>query len=106
MVAWLWMILLLTVTHLGLADQGAGIRLVAILSALFYGIKVLVAVEARLAGGPVLGLRDWLAFALIWPGMQAAEFVYFGLHGVAMAIEQWLERHGKKLRGWLARVWV
>ena len=73
-VAWVWMALLIGVTHFALADEGAGFRLLVVLVALFYGIKALVAVEARLAGGPVLGVRDWLAFALVWPGMRPAEF--------------------------------
>lgn len=77
-VAWVWMALLIGAIHFAWADEGAGFRLLALLVALFYGIKTLVSVEARLAGGPVLGVADWLAFALVWPGMRPSEFARKG----------------------------
>lgn len=73
-VAWVWITSLVAAIHFGFANEGPGFRLLAVLFALFYGIKALVAVEARLTGLPALGVRDWSAFALLWPGMQPAEF--------------------------------
>ncbi|MCB9888264.1 MAG: hypothetical protein H6836_01720 [Planctomycetes bacterium] len=46
----------------------------ALLLVLCYGMKAVVAVEARASGLQPLGLARWLAFAAIWFGMQPREF--------------------------------
>jgi alginate O-acetyltransferase complex protein AlgI len=52
------------------ADQPAGFRMLAIMGALLYGLKAVVAVESRAAGGARLGPAAWLGFAALWPGMR------------------------------------
>jgi len=52
------------------AAEPAGFRMLAIIGALLYGMKAVVAVEARAAGGAPLGPAAWLGFAALWPGMR------------------------------------
>lgn len=52
------------------AAEPAGFRMLAIIGALLFAMKAVVAVEARAAGGTRLGAAEWLAFAALWPGMR------------------------------------
>lgn len=56
------------------AGEPAGFRMLAIIAALLYGMKAVVAAESRLAGKPPLSLAKWLAFCLLWFGMRPAVF--------------------------------
>jgi alginate O-acetyltransferase complex protein AlgI len=54
--------------------EPAGIRMLAIIGALLYGMKAVVTVEARAHGMPVPSPWRWLGFAALWPGMRPALF--------------------------------
>jgi alginate O-acetyltransferase complex protein AlgI len=54
--------------------EPAGVRMLAIIGALLYGMKAVVTVEAR----PGLSPWQWLGFAALWPGMRPALFVDAG----------------------------
>jgi alginate O-acetyltransferase complex protein AlgI len=56
-------------------DEPAGIRMLAIIAALLFGMKAVVTMEARADGMPVLSAWRWLGFAALWPGMRPALFV-------------------------------
>jgi alginate O-acetyltransferase complex protein AlgI len=60
------------------ATAPAGFRMLAIIAALLYAMKAVVAVESRADGGPRLAALQWLAFAAGWFGMRAAPFARLG----------------------------
>ena len=53
-------------------DEPAGVRMLAIIGTLLYGMKAVVSVEARADGIPALSAWRWLGFAALWPGMKPA----------------------------------
>jgi alginate O-acetyltransferase complex protein AlgI len=59
-------------------DEPAGVRMLAIIGALLYGMKAVVSVEARAERATVLSARQWLGFAILWPGMRPALFATAG----------------------------
>ena len=59
-------------------DEPAGVRMLAIIGALLFGMKAVVTVEARADGMPVLAAWKWLGFAALWPGMRPAIFAKAG----------------------------
>ncbi len=64
------------------AREAPGIRMIAVILALLYGMKTVVTVEEEERLSPV----RWLGFALLWPGMRPAPFRSAGgrpLPGVA-----------------------
>ncbi len=54
--------------------EPAGVRMLAIIGALLYGMKAVVTVEAQSSLSP----WQWLGFAALWPGMRPAIFVDAG----------------------------
>jgi alginate O-acetyltransferase complex protein AlgI len=67
----------LVVVSVGLADhvtsaQPAGLRMLAVIGALFLAMKALVSVEATMRDGTRLPPLRWAAFATLWPGMRPA----------------------------------
>ena len=60
------------------AREPAGVRMLAIIAALLYAMKAVVAVEARKQGSPPLPLGRWLGFAALWPGMRPGPFARAG----------------------------
>ena len=56
------------------AAEPAGVRMLAIIAALLFGMKAVVGVEARADGAAPLPAGRWLAFAAGWPGMRPAIF--------------------------------
>jgi hypothetical protein len=52
----------------------AGFRMLAIIGALLYGMKAVVAVEVRTHGAQPLSIGRWLGFAALWPGMRPGPF--------------------------------
>src|SRR5207245_1156388 len=60
------------------AAEPPGVRMLAIIGALLFGMKAVVTVEARADGGPLLAAWRWLAFAAGWPGMRPAPFARLG----------------------------
>lgn len=52
----------------------AGFRMLALVAALLYGMKGVVAVESRLRGGPALDPIRWLCFCVGWFGMRPELF--------------------------------
>jgi len=60
-------------------DEPAGIRMLAIIGALLYGMKAVVSVEAHAGGMPPLSAWRWLGFGAFWPGMRPAPFARAGL---------------------------
>jgi alginate O-acetyltransferase complex protein AlgI len=55
-------------------EEPAGVRMLALIGALLFGMKTIVSVEARIAGEPALSAWQWLAFAALWPGMRPSIF--------------------------------
>ena len=58
--------------------EPAGVRMLAIIGALLFGMKAVVTVEARADGMPALSAWRWLCFAALWPGMRPAIFAKAG----------------------------
>jgi hypothetical protein len=58
--------------------EPAGVRMLAIIGALLYAMKAVVAVEARAQGSPPLSAGRWLGFAALWPGMRPGPFARAG----------------------------
>ncbi|CAN5819700.1 hypothetical protein BH23PLA1_BH23PLA1_37840 [soil metagenome] len=56
------------------AREPAGVRMLAIIAALLFAMKAVVAVEAQATGGRRLGWWRWLGFAALWPGMRPGPF--------------------------------
>lgn len=56
------------------ASEPAGIRMLAIIGALLFGMKVIVSVEEHSSGRKRLAPRTWFLFALGWPGMRPSAF--------------------------------
>ena len=59
-------------------DEPAGVRMLAIIGGLLFGMKAVVTVEARADGMPALPAWKWLCFAALWPGMRPAIFAKTG----------------------------
>jgi hypothetical protein len=57
----------------------AGFRMLALISALLYGMKGVVAVESRLAGHRPLSPLRWLVFCCLWFGMRPEFFSHLFL---------------------------
>ncbi len=51
-----------------------GFRMLAIIGALLYGMKSVVAVEVQVHGARPLPIGRWLGFAALWPGMRPGPF--------------------------------
>jgi alginate O-acetyltransferase complex protein AlgI len=93
------------------SHEPAGLRMLAIIGALLYGMKSVVSVEARADGMPPLSAWKWLGFAALWPGMRPAPFATAGYSrqsgamtligkgcvngclGMALAVLAWLIWH-------------
>jgi alginate O-acetyltransferase complex protein AlgI len=56
------------------AQEPAGFRMLAIIVALLYGMKAVVAVEVQSHGARPLPFAPWLGFAALWPGMRPGPF--------------------------------
>jgi alginate O-acetyltransferase complex protein AlgI len=56
------------------AGEPAGFRMLAIIAALLYAMKVIVAIEARESGGDRLSWWRWVGFVALWPGMRPGPF--------------------------------
>jgi hypothetical protein len=54
--------------------EPAGVRMIAIILALLFGMKAIVAIESRVRLSP----RRWLAFSWLWPGMRPRLFTRLG----------------------------
>jgi alginate O-acetyltransferase complex protein AlgI len=60
------------------AHEPPGVRMVAIILALLWGLKAVVSVEAQAAGQPRLTPLRWFSFAALWLGMRPAAFATAG----------------------------
>ncbi len=58
--------------------EPAGIRMLAVIGTLLYGMKGVVTLEARAEGMPMLPAWKWLGFASAWPGMRPSIFANAG----------------------------
>src|SRR5204863_8930027 len=76
--AWVLTIAATLAAHFLCRDEPAGVRMLALIGALLYGMKAVVSVEARADGMPVLSAWRWLGFAALWPGMRPAPFAHAG----------------------------
>jgi Membrane bound O-acyl transferase family len=56
------------------AHEPAGFRMLAIIGALLYGMKAVVAVEVQTHGSRPLSIVRWLGFSALWPGMRPGPF--------------------------------
>ncbi|QDU92656.1 wax synthase family protein [Lignipirellula cremea] len=54
--------------------EPAGVRMLAIISGLLFGMKAVVSVEQQAAGRERLRRLNWLLFAAAWPGMRPTAF--------------------------------
>ncbi len=72
--AWGTMILATTTAHFITVSSPAGFRMMALITALFFGMKMVVAVSSRAIGIPSLSFSRWFAFAVGWPGMRPKIF--------------------------------
>jgi Membrane bound O-acyl transferase family len=59
-------------------EEPAGLRMLAIIGALFYGMKAVVSVEVQAHGAQPLPIGRWLGFAALWPGMRPGPFARRG----------------------------
>lgn len=59
-------------------DEPAGLRMLALIAALLWGMKGVVTVEARVDGMAMLSWWRWLCFAVLWPGMRPGIFAAAG----------------------------
>lgn len=76
--AWaLVLVAVAAVERLGVCEP-AGVRMLAIIGALLYSMKAVVAVEVRAQGSSPLPLGRWLGFAALWPGMRPGPFARAG----------------------------
>lgn len=55
-----------------------GLRMLAFIGVLLWGMKAVVTVEVQIAGQPPLSPLRWLAFATAWIGMRPAPFTRAG----------------------------
>jgi alginate O-acetyltransferase complex protein AlgI len=60
------------------AAEPPGLRMLALIAALLFGMKAVVTVEARADGMPPLRTWQWLAFAATWAGMRPGIFATAG----------------------------
>jgi hypothetical protein len=58
--------------------EPAVFRMLAIIGALLYAMKAVVAIDAGASGGRPLSWQRWLAFATLWLGMQPRPFITRG----------------------------
>ncbi len=72
--AWLVTVAATAGTERLCSAEPAGIRMLAIIIVLLYGMKGVVAVESRGDGVQIPTFRRWLAFTTLWPGMRPAPF--------------------------------
>jgi alginate O-acetyltransferase complex protein AlgI len=78
LLAWLMMVGVTAGVERLCRDEPAGVRMLAVIGALLYGMKAVVTVEARADGMPVPSPWRWLGFAALWPGMRPAVFAGAG----------------------------
>ncbi len=55
-------------------SEPAGVRMLALVLPLFFGMKIVCHAASRRAGGPRLGFWRWASFTFGWPGMDPARF--------------------------------
>jgi len=70
--AWVLVVVSVGAAHEITNAQPAGVRMLAVIGALFFAMKALVSVEARARDGTRLPPLRWAAFAMLWPGMRPA----------------------------------
>lgn len=63
----------LAVERLSLTEP-AGVRMLVIIAALLWSMKVVVTIESRIATGSRFTFKRWLGFVTLWPGMQPDKF--------------------------------
>ncbi len=93
--AWAWVILTVIAAERITAAQPAGFRMVAIVLALLFSMKVVVSIESHLSGSPRLTFPVWCAFAGLWVGMRPNVFTRVpgeALHGATSLIRAGLTR--------------
>ncbi len=67
--------------------EPAGFRMLAIIGALLYAMKAVVAVEVQTHGARPLSIGRWLGFAALWPGMRPGPFARRGAVSLPQAGE-------------------
>jgi hypothetical protein len=72
--AWALVVVSITGVERLNAREPAGLRMLAIIAALLYAMKAVVAVEACVSGGRRLSWWRWLGFTVLWPGMRPGPF--------------------------------
>ncbi len=76
--AWTLVVLGIIAVERLCVQEPAGLRMLALIGALLFGMKAVVTVEAQAAGQPRLPAGRWLGFAALWVGMQPALFAAAG----------------------------
>lgn len=72
--AWLLVVTFAVIVERVTADEPAGVRMLAIIAALWIGMKTVVCVEYQAAGHAPLPFFAWLGFAGLWFGMRPGVF--------------------------------
>lgn len=109
--AWLLVIFGGVVAERSCAAEPPGLRMLALIGALLYGMKAVVGVESVIAGEPRLTLGLWLAFVVGWFGMRPELFADLGRpprSGIGSLVQQGLVRlaAGAALLAMARLVWV
>jgi hypothetical protein len=73
--AWALVVVSVGAAHRVTSAQPAGLRMLAVIGALFFAMKALISVEAGAGDGTRLSPMRWAAFATLWPGMRPIFFV-------------------------------
>lgn len=78
--AFSWSLVCATVGGLNLltSSEPAGFRMLALIVVLLWAMKVVVTVEAQIAGAEPLPFGSWLAFSVGWFGMRPTLFLELG----------------------------
>lgn len=74
LIAWGMMALGTSAAHFLTLQDPAGFRMLALIAALFLGMKAVVGVSARAAGEKALPFDRWTIFSILWAGMRPVLF--------------------------------
>ena len=75
-----WSLLIISFSSFSLLCQDAppGFRMLAIIGAVLFSMKTIVATEVSISGGPTLTLLQWTSWSGAWPGMAPELFTLLG----------------------------
>ncbi|MCA8941987.1 MAG: hypothetical protein KDB80_05445 [Planctomycetes bacterium] len=71
---WVFALVAVGGCHFALVGEAAGLRMVALVVLLLHAMKAVTAQHVRANGMRRMTLREWLAFAVMWTGMEPRDF--------------------------------